>query len=44
MDAFRWRSIAGFGRMIDVTDIGTEIELEKNRETEWNVGENRKNK
>lgn len=26
MDAFRWRSIAGIGRMIDVIDIGTEIE------------------
>lgn len=26
IDAFRWWSIAGIGRMIDVTDIGTEIE------------------
>lgn len=29
MDAFRWWSIAGIGRMIDVTDIGTEIGEER---------------
>lgn len=29
MDAFQWWSIAGIGRMIDVTDIGTEIGEER---------------
>lgn len=29
MDAFRWWSIAGIDRMIDVTDIGTEIGEER---------------
>lgn len=34
MDAFRWWSIAGIGRMIDVTDIG--IEIGEERIVRWN--------